>query len=69
MLFLDRVCTKHRKLINLDLLYLKIYKCSVAEFWICCVLLMPKFCTKNCRKLLSKSFYMIYFVFMQNLSK
>jgi hypothetical protein len=23
---------------NLDLLYLKIYKTSVANFWICCVL-------------------------------
>jgi hypothetical protein len=29
---------KNRKLENLDLLYLKIYKTSIANFWICCVL-------------------------------
>jgi hypothetical protein len=29
---------KNTKLKNLDLLYLKIYKSSVVEFWICCVL-------------------------------
>jgi hypothetical protein len=30
---------------------------------------MPSFCTKNCIKLCGKAFYMIYFVFMQNLNK
>jgi hypothetical protein len=40
MLFPDSVCTKNRRLLNLDLLYLKIYMCSIAEFWICCVLFL-----------------------------
>jgi hypothetical protein len=29
---------KNRNMKNLDLLYLKIYKSFVANFWICCVL-------------------------------
>jgi hypothetical protein len=32
------LCKKNRELKNLDLLYLKIYMRSVADFWICCVL-------------------------------
>jgi uncharacterized membrane protein (UPF0127 family) len=31
-------CMKNTNLKNLDLQYLKIYKSSVANFWICCVL-------------------------------
>jgi hypothetical protein len=38
ILFPDSCCMKNTKLIDLDLLYLKIYMCSVAEFVICCVL-------------------------------
>jgi hypothetical protein len=33
MLFPDNFCMKKWKLKNLDLLYLKIYKSSVAKFW------------------------------------
>jgi hypothetical protein len=35
--FFDSFCMKNRKLKNLDQLYRKIYKSSIAEFWICCV--------------------------------
>jgi hypothetical protein len=42
MLFLNIVCMKNRRVINLDLLYLKIYKCIVAAFWICSVLCNAK---------------------------
>jgi hypothetical protein len=38
MIFLDKFCMKNRNVKNLDLLYLKIYKSYVANFWICCVL-------------------------------
>jgi hypothetical protein len=38
MLFLNSFYMKNIKLTNLDILYLKIYKCSVAIFWTCGVL-------------------------------
>jgi hypothetical protein len=38
MLFTDSFCMKNRNVKKLDLLYLKIHKSSVANFWICCVL-------------------------------
>jgi hypothetical protein len=38
MLFPDNFGMKNRNVKNLDLLYLKIYKTSGPNFWICCVL-------------------------------
>jgi hypothetical protein len=38
MVFPDHFCMKNKNMKNLDLLYLKIYKSSVANFMICCVL-------------------------------
>jgi hypothetical protein len=38
IVFTDSFCVKNRKWKNLDLLYLKIYKYFVSEFWICYVL-------------------------------
>jgi hypothetical protein len=35
MLLPDKFCMKVRNVKNLDLLYLKIHKPSVANFWIC----------------------------------
>jgi hypothetical protein len=39
MLFPDNFCMTNRNVKNLDLLYLKIYKCSVAFLDILCIVL------------------------------
>jgi hypothetical protein len=50
--FPDILCMKNRKLKNLDLLYLKIYKSTIVEFWICCVLCYEKLLYQNLHKVM-----------------
>jgi hypothetical protein len=35
MSFPENLCKENKKLENLDLLYLKVYKFSLASFWLC----------------------------------
>jgi hypothetical protein len=45
-------CIKNTYVENLDLLYLKIYKSSVANFWICCVLGHDYLLSQNLHKVM-----------------